>query len=296
MRGKYLKLVFFFVLWGGMADLYADEMGGVIYGLRKGYSDSTVGERHRERKEMVLINEPETDEIPLMDVIFTSKFTREIREKYEREFGRTEVERNWFAPSRFVELEYSNGVRVTPEEDVRRKRAFGEYMIKKLCEYHVDEYFKSNPSVRPIYEVKERISHMDVGIKGGYELKVRYFYAGNYVKVRMNNPYEVRNGFILQMDPNSVGPSKVTGVILHLGYDLTRKVGVDSYYDSREDSVKIVGYRRVSHSLITSISGTSGVPTNFRTSEPFGIPGISKENRFEGEFENKILFGVSWNP
>ena len=265
---------------GGMTpDICADEMEDLVYGLHEGYLEGTAGERHRKAKEIVLMDKPKSDEVPLGDVIFNSKFKRDIKEKYERDFGRTDIERNLLAPRRFADLEYSNGVRVTPEEDVHRKKIFGEYVIRKLLEHHVDNYFKSNPSVKPIYEIKERISHLDVKTKGGYKFKLGYSYAGNHVKLRVENPYKIRNRLILQMDSDRVGPSEIKGVIIYLGYDFTKKVGVDSYYDSKKESLKIIGYHKVSSTLTTSISG------------------ISEKGGFKQEedrVERKILFGLSW--
>ena len=284
---KYLKLVSFLVLIGGGGDLYAEQTG--IYGSRKGYLESIEGERHREAKEIVLIDKPKNNELPLSDVIFTSKFTKEIRERYERKFGRTDIERNSLAPSRFVELEYFNGVRVTPEEDVRRKRIFGNYMIRKLFEYHLNEYFKSTPAIRPIYEVKEKISNLDVRIKGGYQLEVGYSYAGNHIKLKLKNPYKIRNRLILQMDSDGMGLG-LEDAIFHLGYDITRKVGVNSYYATKKKGLKIIGYHKFSRSLTLSISGIFGVSTSFIST---GLEKIDLD-KDRGKFDNKILFGISW--
>ena len=62
---------------GGHPHLYADEIKS--YGFRKGYLGSVAEEPHWEAREMVLMGQPESDKLPLIDVIFTSKLTRKSR-------------------------------------------------------------------------------------------------------------------------------------------------------------------------------------------------------------------------
>ena len=283
---KYLKLVFFFILMGGMVRSYAGEAH--VYGSHQGYLDNISGERQRKTEEMVLIDSPKSNEVSLMDQIFNSELTKEIKELYERRFGHTDVERNWMAPSRFATLEYSNGIRVTPEEDVQRKRGFAEYMVKKLSEYHVDKYWKSHPSLKPIYKVKQKVSHINVKTKTGYKYKFGYFYAGNYLRFEVENPYKIRNQLIFQMNPNGLGPSNLETIIFHLGYSPTQNVNLDSYYASKENSVTIVTSHRFSPSLTMTLSGISG------KSEVFSFSGKRLFKEGKSEMENKILFGISW--
>ena len=162
-------------------------------------------------------------------------------------------------------MEYSNGVRVTPEEDVRRQRSFGAYIFKKLIEHHVDGYLQSTPSLKPVHRMKERLSYLDVKVKKGYKFKFEYFYVGNHISIRVENPYKIRNKFILQMDSEGMGLSKIEGTVLHLGCNVTKKAGLDSYYASKGKSVKLVGHYRISPSLILSLSGISGLSGNIET-------------------------------
>ena len=276
-------MMFFFLGTVLVFSAQARDSSEGLYGFSTGYLESTEGERESESKEMMIFEDVEEEDEPLIDLTFSSKVEREIKQKYEREFGRTNVERNTTAPLRFADLDYINGARLTHEEDLRRQREFGEYMVRKLVEYRMDRYFNANPRVKPIYELKEKVSNVNIKSKGGYQFKVGYSYAGNHLKLQVVNPYKIKNRLILQMNPGSVVSADIRGYVIYLGYDLDKKKSLESYYNSIKRSYKLVSRYKFSSSLITSLS---------LISENYGHKWQRGKSR---EVERKVLFGISWD-
>ena len=57
-------------------------------------------------------------------------------------------------------------------KEVRRKTTssahqsdYGQYVLRRLSEYHVDNFAKSDPSVRPLWEAKEKLSKVNVQVQ-----------------------------------------------------------------------------------------------------------------------------------
>ncbi len=243
-----------------------------------GYTDSVTDERYEKIEEMVLVPRPFSDEINLKQVIFDDRLTQEFQSRWADQFGRTDAERNLFAPSRFDELQYDTGLRVTLEEDRKNRQRFAEYMMRRLVENHVDIYFKSTPSGRKIYELKERISKLNVEVKKGYKVRINYSYSGNYVDLRLENPYDIDSRLRLQMS-DGVGPSGLTEAILSLSYPVNQKVNVSSYFYSELGKISLVTSRALGPGLSASITGT----TNYR---------YEKDTE---EGQELVLLGLSWN-
>ena len=51
-------------------------------------------------------------------------------------------------------------------------------MMKRLGEWHLDNYLKTNPGARGIYELKEQMSSMKVEVQS-FQFDMRYEIAGN---------------------------------------------------------------------------------------------------------------------
>lgn len=252
-----------------------DRLVAGVVGEHWGYLTTVKGERHLRVVEMVLIDNPTRQPVPLDALIFDPKLTREFKEQYEVRFGRTEVEQNLKAPNRYSTYEYATGVRVTPEEDVTKKREYGEYMFRRLAEHHVDQYAKSSPNLRPMYELKERVSNVNLQVRKGYKVKLHYSFSGNYVDVNVDNPYEVSTKVTLQMDQDSFGPSTVNETILSLGYPVTTSVTVGSYYQINAGSFSLAGYKQLQSNLSTSITGSTHLS--------------------DAEKESRVIIGFTWS-
>lgn len=242
-----------------------------------GYLDSVAEERHQHIEEMVLVSPPDTSEVPLREVIFDERLSEEFQTRYEDEFGPTEAERNFFAPNRFDEYEYDTGLSVSFDEDRIRKQRFAEYMMRRLAEHHVDGYFKSNPDFRPVYELKDKISKLNVEVKKGFKVRLNYSYSGNYLDIKVENPLEVDTRVRMQMEEGA-GPSEVKDTIVTLGYSVSPRLWLGSYLYSQEGRVSLITSRALAPGVSVSLTGT----TNYRYSSK------------TAEGQNLVIVGLGW--
>ncbi|MEO0335228.1 MAG: hypothetical protein AAF202_02470 [Pseudomonadota bacterium] len=139
-----------------------------LVGYHPGYvMDVEYEQTSRTEEFNIFSGPPKEKKRDLRGVIFDRTLTREFRYRYEQQFGRSEIERNVVNPSRFDEYFYRTSVGVSIEEDSQRKQIFGEYMIKRLTEHHIDQYAKSTPELRRVYELKDRLSKVKVEVRKG---------------------------------------------------------------------------------------------------------------------------------
>ena len=126
--------------------------------LPRGYVADIRTEREQVSENLVWVQQPAQDQ-DLRDRIFNQTLSREFRERYEQRFGQTEIERVFLAPNRTSYYNDAYGVKGTPQEISDERRRFGEFMMRRLAEWHVENYAKTDPSARAVWEAKERISN-----------------------------------------------------------------------------------------------------------------------------------------
>ncbi len=284
------KLASFFVLlitWV-LAAFQAEAMP-ISYGAKDGYTYDIEKERYTRVYETPLIVKPKTVGKSLNKIIFAPRLTKEFKERYEQTFGYTDIQRNFNAPNQYAEQAYQPGVWVTAEEDQYKRQSYANYMVKRLAEHHVDKYFKSNPRVRPVYELKERLSKIDMEVKKGYKLSIRYSYSGNYLNFKMDNPYDVKTKLTLEMNPEKVGPSDVNEARLYLGYAVSKTVTVSSDYTVNDGDLSLIGSRYMGNSLYFSLTATA----DFREGGDTNNQLLTNVTEIEGE--HRLLVGLTWS-
>lgn len=197
------------------------------YGRHDGYLSSVKDERHLIVEEVVIVHPPEEDPEALRKKIFNAELTKEFNAKYEERFGRTGAERAYFYRGRF-DLNDNQLVKLPNEDVLENRRKFGEYILRRTMEYHVDNFVKNDPKIRPAYEFKERISQVKVEILPKIEITAKYSFSGNFFDIYLKNPW-FRCTTTLQMDAGKAGPSAVQETIVALGKDVGN-FAFDSYY------------------------------------------------------------------
>jgi len=256
------------------ADVFEDEEKR-FYGEHHGYLFDVKEERNRREIEMVMLEKPKPVSKPLSDVIFNEKLSREFQNQYERRFGSTQAEQILNTPSRSDEYTFSTGQNVTVTEHQKKQQSFGEYMARKLIEFHVDDWAKNDPDFRPVYQVKERVSNVNVQVRKGYKFKWKYNLAGPNMEFTLDNPYDIETKVRVDMSGVVSAPDETTYI---LGYPVTNKVKVSALYKEQDGLYQLVTTRRLTKHLSTSLTG-------------------STDTREEGSSvkQDLILVGFSWS-
>jgi hypothetical protein len=263
---------------------YADED---FYGYRRGYIAEVAKEREQVIHELLWIPNDLDDEKAIQKKIFDTTLTKEFTSRYEFVFGSTEAQRNIDAPNRFDELTYDNGVRVTPEEDVARKREFGEYMTRRLVEYHVDLYMKNSESVRPVYELKDAISNVNVAVAGGYGVNLNYSIAANHLTAKLTNPYKFEFKVVQEFRTtesqfvNEDGATESITLepetIYYLGYPFSKRLNWKSDYKTQQGLGTTTLTRNLKHHWKTTLTLSKDFINNSDVGE-----------------EERIILGFTW--
>ncbi|NJL24070.1 MAG: hypothetical protein HC902_02060 [Calothrix sp. SM1_5_4] len=146
------------------------------------------------------------------------------------------------SPGRSDEYTYYTGRNIGILEYQKYQRAFAEYMARRLTEYHVDHWAKNDPSFRPVYEFKDRVSNLDVRVKKGYNVKWKYNFAGPNMEVSVENPYDVEAKMRMEMTGIVSSPQEM---IYTLGYPITNKVKLSGVVKTYDGIYQLVGTRRL---------------------------------------------------
>lgn len=222
------------------------------YRPHSGYVDSTLAERGEQSTDLQLITPPSSSGPGLQQLIFNETLSKEFTEKYEDKFGRTDAERIYNSPNRST---YYNDVfyQGSPQEYTEERRKFGDYMLKRLAEYHVDDFMKNNPNGRAIYEIKEKVSNVNVKVQS-FQFDLRYEIAGNTADVIVKNPYLKTAKVRLQMNPGAFGPGTVDETIVTVGTDVTRTISFESFYSMPLNNLSFVTRKVLTPALVGSLS------------------------------------------
>ena len=223
------------------------------YGPHSGYLSTTAKEREAEYRDMIVIQPPPPIGPSLQERIFNDQLNKEFKENYEQRFGRTEIERVFHSPNRYTYYNDLFGFRGTEQEVNDERRRFGEYMVRRLTEWHFDNWAKNDPKVRPVWEAKERISQIKVEVRE-FRFDMQYSIAGNTFDMKVINPYLNTFRLRIQMDPGAFGPGNIDETILTMGRPVTKKVSVQSDYFFRDGIIRVVGTRPITPALSSTLT------------------------------------------
>lgn len=265
-----LVLIHFAPAWAA-----GDEDAIPVYGAHPGYLFDVDEEKNRREIEMVMLEKPKDDKKPIGKVIFNEKLSKEFQDQYKIQFGQTNAEQIINNPGRDGDyLYYSQPVSV--QQYTIYQQQFGEYMLRRLTEYHVDNWFKNDPKLKPIYQAKDKFSNLNVQMKKGYKLNWKYNLAGPSMEASLENPYDVQTRVQMLMTGLISTP---WNVIYTVGYKLTPRVRCDALYRSFEQQYQLVGSRQMTKHIGMSVTGSTG-----------HIPGSNLV-----VYENKVLVGFSYS-
>ncbi len=237
-----------------------------------GYLADVKKEKYLKVVEFVIPPKDETIVVDLHSLIFTKDFSKDMLSRYHRRFGYTESQILFDAPNRFQEFTSFDGTRVTIEEDVKRKRKFGEYMLRKLTEYHVDRYLDGNKNTKTLYKIKKKLSNASVNVGSGFKLRAKYSLSGKELKFRVKNPYDIANELIIDFDQDlDFGD---VAYIYHIGVPIFWRLQFENYYNTAEDDLTTVLVKDINEKLSYTLTN---------------VYSFDSDNS-----ENKIIFGVDW--
>lgn len=231
-----------------------------VFGAHPGYLFNVAEEKNKRDIEMVMLPKPpQPVKKPLDKVIFNDKLTKEFQDQYRYRFGESQAEQTINNPGRDGEYTYYNRPSITIQEYRDQQHQFGNYMMRRLTEYHVDAYAKSDPDLRPVYQMKDKISNVDVKVKNGYKVKWKYNFAGPSMEASLENPYKVDLRVQAMMNGVISNPNEK---IYTAGYNFTPRVRLELSYREVHTLQQFVLSRKMTKHITLSLTGSNGqLPT-----------------------------------
>lgn len=224
------------------------------YGPHPGYLETITNERDDIVHDIVIFTPPPPQGKMLKDRIFNEKLTREFTERYEAKFGRTEQLRVFNSPNRLTYYDDLFGFHGTAQEDNEEHRRFGNFMLRRLAEFHIENYAKSDPKVRPIWEAKERISQVKLQVGPRVRFQAKYSLSANSADIKIDNP--IANAKVsLQLGGGSVEETTIS-----LARPITSTISAESHYALTDGIISLIGRKSLSPTL--GLSATTSTYTH----------------------------------
>jgi hypothetical protein len=175
----------------------------------KDYVSDIQAEKEELFYEVYMITPEPKKETALKELIFNQQLSKEFKNKYREKFGELDTESIVYQPTKFNQIDENRGANQKIETANSKRKEFGEFMIKRLSEWHVDNYFKTDPTMRPVYELKEKLSNVEVQVTKQTKINIQYSLSSNEADLVIDNPYFDKSKVTLVMNSKQFGPGPV---------------------------------------------------------------------------------------
>lgn len=244
------------------------------FGLHHGYVSDVPEERSKRDIEMVMLERSKEPDRPAGQTIVNEKLSKEFQAQYQYRFGQTTSEQSINNPSRSDGYTYYTGETLTVQRYQEEQRRFGMYMGRKLIEFHVDNYAKNDPDLRPVYELKDKISNVNVKVRS-YKVKWKYNFAGPNMEVVLDNPY----GLELKVRAEMSGVvSAPTEMIYTVGFQVSPRVRVKALHNDWDGLTQLITTRQMTKSISCSLTASQDTKPQGRTVQ-----------------QDMLLVGLAWS-
>jgi len=226
----------------------------VPYGFVPGYLDNVDDEVPSEPQEMILMEKPSFLNKPsIHDQIFNSTLSNEFLWKYQQTFGKTEAEQNYYLTSQQGYYNSPTGLTATQQDDQRR--AFAEYMMKRLAEFHTENIMKTDPQFKKVYEVKQAVSNFEIKAGPQTKLDLTYSFVGNFATGTFINP--VANLYAsINMSPSAYIPGQPQEVSVIARRSLTTRITAETGYTLYDKAAHFLVTRAFTPTISGNVSET----------------------------------------
>ncbi len=228
-----------------------DAFAARQFEMHPGYLENVNGERNEIVEDVIVFAPPSDGKPELRAQIFDEKLTREFSDRYHAKFGYTEQQRAYLAPNHHTYYQDQTSYRGTAEETDAEKRRFGEYMVRKLGEHHLELYMKKDPKTRAVWAAKERVTNASMALGKGIKVSGKYNIAGKSADFVFKNPWlDAKMVLIL-----SSGKSPES--VFTLSRPITKTITAESHYKFEDNIVVLVGKKALSPVLMTTLTAST---------------------------------------
>lgn len=213
---------------------YVKEVDGYINDAR--HENPDVGQPLELMPVPIAIRE----HVTFQDRVVNKDLTLEIQRQYEDTFQHTRTNQADIQyDNQFGTFDSTTGQWYDTREETERESQFAGYMTRRILEYHIENYAKSDPELRDAYEFKEKVTNYQVEVAPGYNFRSKYSLAGNFIEGSFENPY-LNARTKLEMDPSRFGPTEIRKTRFSLDRKLTKLITMEAHYTLQEDFYQLI--------------------------------------------------------
>jgi|GEM_PF-3464366 len=283
VMGKSLCVFIFFVIQiAGIffpLNSFAQDVPAAKTEVYPGYTDDVETERAQRFYEVYLFAPP-PPQSNLKDAIF-NPLTKEFQTRYIEKFGVVDSDSLNYRPMNYSSFDSNGGASLQVQQASDDRKDFGNYMIRRLMEYHVDNYVKTDPQMRPLYETKQKLQDVKVQVNDNIKLNLQYNFSSNIADFYVNNPW-VESKISFEMAPGGFGPGNVQEYRIWLNKQLSKTLRWINTI-AMEDGIINSG---ISKTTFWNVGTSITVSTYFH-----GTHGdLLRDNLYR---ENKLALGIS---
>lgn len=184
---------------------------------------------HKSNYELDMFALPDPIEPPLKDIWFNHQLSKEIRSRYVDQFGSVDTEALIYRNTRYAEMHDKAPDQSSFDATRNQRRQFGEFIIKRLLEWHVDNEMKAKPELRRAYEIKQALSEVTVPVTANSKLEVHLSLVGDSINILYLNPY-IKGQYVIDpvLNENKFILSKSIDTKTNVQTEIFEKDGVAS--------------------------------------------------------------------
>ena len=184
-----------------------------------GYTDNVEHERAQRFYEVYLFA-PSPPETNLQNAIF-NPLTKEFQRRYIEKFGVVDSDSLNYKPMSYSSFDSNGGASLQVQQASDARKDFGNYMVRRLMEYHLDNYIKTDPKMRPLYDTKQKLQDVKVQVNKNIKFNLQYKFSSNIADFYVNNPW-VESKVSFEMSPGGFGPGSVREYRIWLNKQLSK--------------------------------------------------------------------------
>lgn len=203
-----------------------------VYASNDSYISSIEDDREEVVSNLVLIPNPMPATLGSdfrQNYVFNSTLHREITQRYRETVGYTTAELLLSNPVYANEYTPISDTRSLSIDNQNRNRDFGQFVMRRAGEYHLENYFKSDEDLRSVWELKEQISNYEFKVSEYFNVKTNYSFSGNYFTTELQNSF-LPSRVVVEMNKASFGPSTIDEILTSVSKGITESVNFSSYY------------------------------------------------------------------
>ncbi|MEC9283300.1 MAG: hypothetical protein VX642_11335 [Bdellovibrionota bacterium] len=177
------------------------------------------------------------------------ELVEELRSRYQNEFGYTDAQRGLNYMEYFFQSNQQNVGNIEEAElYLEKQQDFANFTLSRLGERALDQILMENKSLRPAYEVKQRVTRFQIKPQARTEISGDYNLSGNILKFWVKNPnYKLQ--ISTKFKSGRLGPTPREELYYEASSKLTRSLDLRVYYQEVAEITDVVLHQQFTANL-----------------------------------------------